>query len=102
MQASAVGAASFGARSRGRAGAATFGRLPDGWEALVAGSDVLAAAAEVVLGRRDLLDLTASGMPDDLAHEVRTTPSPYLCIGGPGPARPAGPHSLRHAGEPGA
>lgn len=72
MQASAVGAASFGARSRGRAGAATFGRLPGGWEALVAGSDVLVAAAEVVLGRRDLLDLTASGMPDDLAHEVRT------------------------------
>lgn len=77
-----MGAASFfGARSRGRVGAATFGRLPDGWEALVAGSDVLAAAAEVVLGRRDLLDLTASGMPDELAHEVRTTPSPHLCIG---------------------
>ena len=71
MQASAVGAASFGARSRGRAGAATFGWLPDDWEALVAGSDVLAAAAEVVLGRRDLLDLTASGTPDALAHEVR-------------------------------
>ena len=80
VQASAVGAASFGSRSRGRAGAATFGRLPDGWEALVAGSDVLAAAAEVVLGRRDLLDLTASGMPDELAHEVRTHSSPHLCI----------------------
>ncbi|KAK9845418.1 hypothetical protein WJX81_006080 [Elliptochloris bilobata] len=69
-EASAVGAASFGVAGRGRSGAATFGRLPDVWEALVADGDVLAAAAEVVLGRRDLLDLTASGMSGDLAHEL--------------------------------
>lgn len=70
VQASGVGEAAFGVGGRGRSGAASFGRLPDSWEALVAGGDVLTTAAEVVLGRRDLLDLTTSGMPRVFFDEV--------------------------------
>jgi len=76
-QVSAVGAAAFGGCGRGRAGAATFGRLPDAWEALLAGPAVLAEAAEVVLGRRELLDLTASGLPEERVEQARPAPAVF-------------------------
>jgi len=75
-----VGGAAFGGCGRGRAGAAMFGRLPDAWEALLAGPAVLAEAAEVVLGRRELLDLTASGLPEERVEQAR--PAPAVCSGG--------------------
>lgn len=73
-QGSLSGAAMFSGRG-GRPGVAQFaaaavGAPGDGWEQMRVEDDALQAAAEVVIGRADLQDLTGLGMPTPKADQV--------------------------------
>ena len=74
MQAPLSGDAMFSA-GLGRSGVASFSMSPAAapgtdWESLAAEDMDLRIAAEVVVGRSDLQDLTAKGMPPVDASEV--------------------------------
>ena len=81
-QASRTGAASFSTSGRSYCGVATFGQgsLPDvvAWHSADLGNEAVAAAAEVVMGRADMQELTASSVPIVKTLEVRKNAA---CLG---------------------
>ena len=81
-QASRTGAAFFSTSGRSYCGVATFGQgsLPDvvAWHSADLGNEAVAAAAEVVMGRADMQELTASSVPIVKTLEVRKNAT---CLG---------------------